>query len=589
MASSTARGCSPNSADTAARSSWSGTHRSSQTTVPASARRSEISATGKPSASRTPLRYTGSVPYTTAYPSRHPPRAHCEQGQMSAPAAQFEGELEQPCLPFLIRSRIWWLPRLGVATGSCADVLQRVAPPAGQPRRLSRRTGIAVRLRWEWRNQADNSGIWPIGRCDMVRRRPLPSQRLRHPLRQRAQRLTSRRAVREALVSLAGLLGGRVDNQAGEEVGRLADLVARWADPPGPASSPEASVESYPPVTGLVVQVGHRQVFVAADQVAELGRQGVRLSSARLDLREVERREGEVLLARDVLDHQLVDTDGMKVIRAADLYLAQVAGRWRLVGVDVSMQTLARRLGPARWRWVPTPERVIAWAAIQPFGIDPGQVRLRGSARRLRPGELADLLEDLGRPERQELLESLEPEVAADALEEMDPGELDALLHEIPPEQTATLLARMEPDEAVDALRELDTAERQELLARLPDQDTVAQVNQRLREIAAEQPDLDLVAVVDDQGRLVDVIGMVELLAAEPQRHLGELIGPPWPVTVGPTATIGEVAEALVENRRTSVLVTDEDGRPLGRIGADDVVDALLPERGRLHFPRLLQ
>src|SRR6266511_2181653 len=143
-------------------------------------------------------------------------------------------------------------------------------------------------------------------------------------------------------------------------------------------------------------EVGHRQVFVAADQVAELGRQGVRLSSARLDLREVERREDEVLLARDVLDHQLVDTDGMKVIRAADLYLAHVGAAWRLVGVDVSMQTLARRLGPARWRWVPTPDQVIDWAAVQPFGIDPGQVRLRGSARRLRPGELADLLEDLG-------------------------------------------------------------------------------------------------------------------------------------------------------------------------------------------------
>jgi CBS domain-containing protein len=456
----------------------------------------------------------------------------------------------------------------------------------------------------------------------MVRRRPLPGQRLRHPLRQRAQRLTSRRAVREALVSLAGLLGSRVDNQAGEEVGRLADLVARWADAPGPASSQEVSVESYPPVTGLVVQVGHRQVFVAAEQVAELGRQGVQLSSARLDLRELERREGEVLLARDVLDHQLVDTDGMKVIRAADLYLAHVGGAWRLVGVDVSMHTLARRLGPARWRWVPTPDRVIDWAAIQPFGIDPGQVRLRGSARelrRLRPGELADLLEDLGRPERQQLLASLEPEVAADALEEMDPGELDALLHEIPAEQTAALLARMEPDEAVDALRELDVGEREALLERLPDQvaahlsrllafpedraggimtsvpiqateqETVARVCQRLREVAGEQPDLDVVVVVDGQGRLVDVVGMVELLAAEPGRRLAELIGPPWPVTVEPMATLGEVAEALVENRRTSVLVTDEDGRPLGRIGADDVVDALLPERGRLHFPRLLQ
>jgi CBS domain-containing protein len=451
----------------------------------------------------------------------------------------------------------------------------------------------------------------------MVRRRPLPGQRLRHPLRQRAERLTSRRAVREALVSLAGLLGGRVDNQAGEEVGRLADLVARWADTPGP--EPESPLASYPPVTGLVIQVGNRQVFVAAEQVAELGRRGVRLASARLDLREVERREGEVLLARDVLDHQLVDTDGLKVIRAADLYLAHVGAAWRLVGVDVSMQTLARRLGPARWRWVPTPDRVIDWAAIQPFGIDPAQVRLRGSARRLRPGELADLLEDLGRPERQELLASLEPEVAADALEEMDPTELDALLHELPDEQAAALLSRMEPDEAVDALRELDPAEREALLERLPDrvaaqlagllaypedraggfmtsvpiqateQDTIAQVGQRLRGLASQQPDLDVVTVVDGQGRLLDVVGMVELLTAKPQQRLAELVGPPWPVTVGPMASLGEVAEALVENRRTSVLVTDEEGRPLGRIGADDVVDALLPGRGRLHFPRLLQ
>lgn len=79
----------------------------------------------------------------------------------------------------------------------------------------------------------------------MVRRRPLPTQRLRHPLRQRAERLTSRRAVREALVSLAGLLGGRADNQAGEEVGRLADLVARWADAPRPEPDPEPSLASY--------------------------------------------------------------------------------------------------------------------------------------------------------------------------------------------------------------------------------------------------------------------------------------------------------------------------------------------------------
>jgi CBS domain-containing protein len=444
------------------------------------------------------------------------------------------------------------------------------------------------------------------------RRRPAPGRRLLHPRwqQQRERRLTAVRAVRESLLSLAGLLNGPVVNQAGEEIGTLVDLVARWADEP------------YPPVTGLVVRVARRQVFVPAEQVIELDRRGARLRSARLDLREVERRPGEVLLARDVLDHQLVDTDGIKVIRAADLYVARVGEAYRLVGVDVGLQTLLRRLGPARFRWLPTPDRVIDWAAIQPFGIEPGGVRLRASTRglhRLRPGELADLLEDLERPARQALLAELDPATAADALEEMDPEELDALLHEVSDEQAAVLLGRMEPDEAVDALRELEPGERDELLGRLPDaaaqrlrrllafpedraggfmtsdlviveeQATVAAVAERLREVAADQPDLDTVVAVDAAGRLVDLIGVLELLLAAPERRLSELVGPPWPVTVGPEATVEEVADALVDNRRNTLLVVDDQGRPLGRIQADDVVDALLPGRGRLHFPRLLQ
>jgi len=444
------------------------------------------------------------------------------------------------------------------------------------------------------------------------RRRAAPGRRLLHPRwqQQRERRITAARAVREALLSLAGLLGRPVVNQAGEEIGGLVDLVARWADDP------------YPPVTGLVVRVARRQVFVPAEQVVELDRHGARLRSARLDLREVERRQGEVLLARDVLDHQLVDTDGIKVIRAADLYVAKVGEAWRLVGVDVGVQTLLRRLGPARFRWLPTPERVIDWAAIQPFGIDPGGVRLRATARRLhrlRPAELADLLEDLGRPARQALLAELDPATAADALEEMDPEELDALLHELSDEQAATLVASMESDEAADALRELEPGERDELLARLPaataqrlrrllafpedraggfmtsdlviveEQTTLAAVAERLREVAADQPDLDTVVVVDPAGRLVDVISILELLLAAPGQRVGELIGPPWPVTVGPEATVDEAADALVDNRRNSVLVVDDQGRPLGCIQADDVVDALLPGRGRLHFPRLLQ
>ena len=238
-----------------------------------------------------------------------------------------------------------------------------------------------------------------------------PRRRTLHRRQERSRRLTTRRAVRRALVSLAGLLGQPVHNQVGAEVGRLADLVARWGG------------DAYPPVTGLVVRVGGRLAFVPVEQVARLGQRRVELRSARLDLRDFERRQGEVLLAKDVLDHQLVDTDGIKVIRAADLYLAPLERAILLVGVDVSLQTLLRRLGPARFRPLPTPDQVIDWAAIEPFGTQAGQVRLRTGRRalqRLRAGELADLLEDLGGQARQELLDSLEPEAAADALEEMD-------------------------------------------------------------------------------------------------------------------------------------------------------------------------
>jgi CBS domain-containing protein len=425
--------------------------------------------------------------------------------------------------------------------------------------------------------------------------------------------------VRDSLISVAGIINGPVLNQSGAEIGRVADIVAKWD-----------GVESYPPVTGLVVRVGRRPAWLSIDQVADVQHDRVMLRSARLDLRDFERRPGEVMLGRDVVDHQLVDVDGVQVVRAADLYLAWVPtaseygqGRTlRLVGVDVSAQTLLRRLGPHRWRGRPTPDKVIDWAAIQPFGDKVSTVRLRSShdgLRRLRPGELADLLEDLGRPARQELLASLEPEQAADALEEMDPDELGALLRETPPEQAAELIAAMEPDEAVDALRDLDEADREELLEHLDEEqreeltelleykenvaggfmttnlvtatpdERVFVIRNRLRAESDHHGDIDAVAAVNEEGIYLDDVSLFQIAIADPDQALGEFMADSNPVTVGPEASVEEVALQLVESRKSSVVVVDEAGRPLGRILADDIVDALLPERHRFHFPRLLQ
>ncbi|MDA8040421.1 MAG: CBS domain-containing protein [Actinomycetota bacterium] len=445
----------------------------------------------------------------------------------------------------------------------------------------------------------------------MARRSPLQTPRaLRTRLDQRHRRLTTTREVREAVVSLAGLLGRPVRHQRGEEIGRLIDVVARFSGD-----------QAYPPATGLVVRVGRRKVFLDAGLVEHLGHDEITLRSARVDLRDFARRPGELLLARDMLDHQLVDVDGVQVIRAADLYLAPANGRIRLVGVDTSAQTLLRRLGPAHLRVRPTPERVIDWAAVQPFSGPEASVRLRIShegLQRLRPGELADLLEDLGRQAQQELLEALRPEEAADALEEMDPEELESLLRGAAPDKAAVLVASMETDEAVEALRDLAHPEREELLEHMPvaraaeltsllgyEEDTAGgimttllavvpvsataeEVRERLRRLADHRGEIDAAAVVDDEGFLAGDVGLFDLALADDAVTMGSLLVDEEPLTVLPTASIPEVAAQLIEARRSSVLVVEND-RPIGRILADDLVDALLPERGRLHFPRLLQ
>ena len=168
------------------------------------------------------------------------------------------------------------------------------------------------------------------------RRRDTP-ERPAHQRRRRTRRILASQGVFDSIVSLAGILGRPVTNQTGQEIGRLEDIVTRWSDG-----------QTYPPVTGLVIRVGRRLAYVPASAIDRIAHAEVLLRSAKLDLQDVVRRPGEVLLAKDVLDHQLVDVDGVQVIRAADLYLAEVLGRIRLVGADVSTSTLLRRLGPRR-------------------------------------------------------------------------------------------------------------------------------------------------------------------------------------------------------------------------------------------------
>ncbi len=432
-----------------------------------------------------------------------------------------------------------------------------------------------------------------------------PGARRRRPGLPRRRGLLARREVAASLLSVAGLVGAPVRDRDGRDVGRLVDVVVRW------------DRGAYPQVFGIVVKVGFRRAFLHAVDLAGLARREVTVATTRVDLRDFERRPGESLLVQDLLDHQLVDMDGARVVRAADLYLALLGHRYWVVGVDVSFRSFLRRVlpGPARSR--PTPERVLDFAAVEQFGVPGDPLRLRRAHRsleRLRPADLADLLEDLGRPQRQALRSMLHPDTAADALEEMTPEELELLLREVPDEQAAELLTRMEPDEAVDALRDLPEEERTTLLAAMPEEraeeltgllaypdesaggimttalvvvgmdDPVSTVRDRVLEHRDSQ-DLAGIVVVDDEGRLVDDLSLMDLLAGDPSDPASSLVREPYPATVTPDADLADVVEQLTANRGASLVVVDPDGRPLGRILADDVVDALMAARSGRHWP----
>jgi CBS domain-containing protein len=411
----------------------------------------------------------------------------------------------------------------------------------------------------------------------------------------RSELALKRKSIRESLVSLAGLIGKPVKYQGGKEIGRLVDVVVRHGE------------DSYPPVSGLIIKVGQSKSFIDGARISKLAQNEIELSSAKVDLTEFTRREGESLLEADVLDHQMVDVNGLRVVRSSDLYLAPLDREIRVVGVDISFKAFIRRIFPGALGRGPIPKHVIDWANVASLAHGTGVVKStesRAALGQLRPADLADLIEDLAGRERNALIEMLDPDLAADALEEMEDEELQGLLRGLSAQRSAELVSRMEPDEGAEVLRDLDDNHRESILLEMDvsvakqlrklvefdetlaggimtshmlithEDDTVASalallVDHKGRDIS------DGIVVVDARGKLLDHIQIIELIAAKPSAKLSSLMGPPAPTTVNLNTRLDEVIDEFANNRGSSIIVVDEKNKPVGRILADDLVDAL--------------
>ncbi len=290
---------------------------------------------------------------------------------------------------------------------------------------------------------------------------PIPDKR--RPAWRRAvsaalrEQIAARRVMADKVISLAHLLGRPVLDEAGTRIGKVSDVVVRW----------DAGV-AYPPVVGVLISAGSGFVLVDRQDVA-LTQTGVRLRSQRQMVSRPVRSEGDVALARDVLDRQLVDIGGVQVVRAADVYLFSGPSGWELAGIDVGVRAFARRLLPRR-TVCPPADRAIDWADLQAFVprfTDTALPRMQGPAaaagevgggvqlgrpaaelHKLRAREVAAILAELGRGQRAQVAALAAPPAAVEALRQLNPAQRSALLAELSESDRARLAAMLEGGEA---------------------------------------------------------------------------------------------------------------------------------------------
>jgi len=415
------------------------------------------------------------------------------------------------------------------------------------------------------------------------------------------------------MLYLSQVIGRPVRDGQGEPIGKVADLIVAVGD-------------RYPPVTGLVVATDRRKIFLPWSAVASLDAGGARLQTTTLDLAKFRQRPDEILLRADLMDKQIVDIDGRKVVRVNDLRLDEVEGSLRLVAVDVGAAGLLRRLGfegpyrtLARNLRVPLPERYIDWEDVDPVETSIASVKLRvphAGLAELHPADLASIIDQLAPRDRAGVLASLDDEAVADAMEEMEPDTQVEVLEDLAPERAADILEEMSPDDAADLVADLDQDTRDEILAFMEKDEaeevqellgypedsagglmtpefvaieeplTAAEAIDRLRELEPDAETIYYVYVTDEDGRLSGVLSLRDLIVAQPATRVAEFMHRE-PVAVGVLADQDEVAEVVAHYNLLAVPVVDEDGRLAGIVTVDDAIDTVIPTAWKKRLPRV--
>jgi magnesium transporter len=373
----------------------------------------------------------------------------------------------------------------------------------------------------------------------------------------------------------------------------------------------------FPRIDGLIVKTPRGNRFAPIDTVADLPLNGpIALTETPKDPAPPER--DALYLIADLLDKQIVDLDGRKVVRINDLEIARAGDTIRVVGADVGVAGLLRRLGLGKVAERVAPlirthegRSMISWGSVAPIrDVNPSQVHLsvtESKLSRLHPSELAEIIEDLSAREAAAIVSQLDDETAADAFEHLDAETQRSLIEDIGTERAADIIEEMDADDAADLLSELDEEQQQQLLAEMNeytaselrelvkyDENTAGGLMttdftwiyphrtaeatiRKIREIAPTSEFIYYLYVVDKQDVLLGVLSLRTLLLADPAAFIEQIMETEI-VTVDPSMKADDVAGTIAKYDLLAVPVVDQHGKLLGIVTVDDAIDTVMPE-----------
>ena len=407
-------------------------------------------------------------------------------------------------------------------------------------------------------------------------------------------------------VFVGDILGKTVLDPRGEELGRVRDVAV------------EAGAR-FPRAVGLYLEKKKTPRYLPWEDLSIFNKRIISSRKTEGELSGEPPPADHLRIVKDILDKQIVDINGAKVVRVNDVKLTEEGGSAYVTDVDVGMRGILRRLGIERrgdafFETIHHPLRhqLISWQFIQP--LEPKLDRLALSVSRdavsdLHPADIAQIMSDLAPEERQEFFEKLDTETAAEALHELEPDVQADLITEMDKEQAADIIEQMPPDEAADVIADLSAEKAQELLQLMEKEEaedihellhheedtagglmtneylawppglTVEEALERFKKEANEIEHVYYIYVVEEE-KLLGVVGLRDLLIEEPGRRLSEVMHSKLKTVRAETGQ-ETVAELISKYNLLALPVVDEENRLLGAVTVDDVVDLLLPPASR--------